>query len=738
MLHAIRETLREKRLLHTMVFMVIAIMLVCILAFSVLFRRYVDDVLAPKIMQQNEAMLNINTAAFDDILAQCVRVSVAIENDRYFTAEYISTRATAFIDITKRLSNYTSFIAGVEDIFFVNANHNQIYTSQGVYNPVYFSSLQRMDAAGHTWLFRDNLRFGQPAYFASLIGNGLLFQNASSVVEYVLPVQYGRGLLGFRIYTSALLPGAADLLLLLEDGSGQLLYYPARSLDAGQAGELLRTVLEEDAPSGTLTIAAGRYFYAVHASSASSARLLYLMPYDAYMAEIRGINLLFFSTSAGVLLLCSLLGIVLLHYAYAPVRRMRQTLSGAPVEIPPGLNEADSMHYALSALGDQYDALSQSHRMVRRAQVLRRLLSRDTQGDFAADCQAADIRMQGRHLMILMLSVTIEDEARAQQIADDAVFLLSRRQEVVLMEYARRLSFALLLLSDAPIAEDYLASVADHLSAKHAKAFALGISAPYRQHDRTHHAFQEARIAARACDKLDTRSYCFFATLTSPAAHASPYPRTEIEGLQDAIVNQQPEHIATLVEVLLRSVREESQSSLAFCLCYDIANAMLHAARKNPSLAARLAGYPRFAYEAIEFVSMEDFAEFIHALTQLILENLDDCPELYRRAEAFIEEHIADMSLYADSVAEHFEVSVQKINQLYKARTGQTLTAHIAHRRHAYIKRMLITSELTIHALALQMGYSQASSFVRYFKQEEGMPPGEYRARYRRPQGEGT
>lgn len=35
---------------------------------------------------------------------------------------------------------------------------------------------------------------------------------------------------------------------------------------------------------------------------------------------------------------------------------------------------------------------------------------------------------------------------------------------------------------------------------------------------------------------------------------------------------------------------------------------------------------------------------------------------------------------------------------------------------------------MTISTLAEQLGYSQASSFIRNFKREEGMTPGDYHA----------
>ncbi|MEG0049549.1 MAG: helix-turn-helix domain-containing protein [Clostridia bacterium] len=69
-----------------------------------------------------------------------------------------------------------------------------------------------------------------------------------------------------------------------------------------------------------------------------------------------------------------------------------------------------------------------------------------------------------------------------------------------------------------------------------------------------------------------------------------------------------------------------------------------------------------------------------------------------------------------------------KLNFLFKEKSGQTVTAYIASARHAYIKKMLIGSELSVKELSLSLGFSQPSSFIRNFKRIEGVTPGEYRS----------
>ena len=719
-----------------MVLMVALVLVLALLSFSVFYQRVLGNLLTMKILRQNESMLEINTQAVDDVLGQCTRVTVAIQNDRHFTLEYLLNNPTAFMDICNTLTGYVSLIPHVEDIFFINRGYRGIFTMGGMYNPVFFDVRQSsLHSRAATWVYEQHIRYGLHSYFTTELLNNQIFTNRSEVIEYVVPVQYGKGLVGFRILTQAFLPQDASIELILADRDDGLLHCSSASRTREEAQRLLASALSAEERAGVLNMDGHRFYYLLQSATVAPLQMLYIIPYDLYMAEIHSANRLFFIVCSAIFALCGGLAAVLLPLAYAPVRRMRQMITGAPVDIPPGLNEAESAHYALQALGSRYDALRDQHRAVQRAQLLRRILHHDAKGeDFLSDCAAADLRIQDRHLVFWMLSATVEDEALAEQMLADAEFMLSRRYDVAWTDYASRLTFVLLVLSDTPADRGFLEDVAGHLGAKHPGRFALGISLSTNEHQHAYRAFQEARTAMRACLKHPALSHCFYDALPESAEEA-PYPKTEIDGLEYAIAHQSPEQVEMLVDVLIRIVREQSRSRLSYCLCYDIANTMLHAARQNELLAAHLAANPRFDYDAVEFSDMTDFVDFVRQLTHLIVEQMAQRSNLYAKVLAYIEENLLDMDLFADHIAEHFDISAQKLNQLFKDHCGQTVTSHIAARRHEYIKRMLISSDIPIRTLALQLGYSQPSSFIRNFKHEEGMPPGEFRTRYRNTNG---
>ncbi|HML46932.1 MAG TPA: hypothetical protein PKE04_09320, partial [Clostridia bacterium] len=643
------RAIRERRLLLSMVLMVALVLVLAILSFSVLYQRSLGNLLTMKILRQNESMLEINTQAVDDVLGQCTRATVAIQNDRHFTLEYVLNNPTAFIDICNTLTDYVSFIPHVEDIFFINRGYRGIFTMGGMYNPLFFDVQQSsLHARAATWVYEQHIRYGTRSYFTTELLNNQIFTNRNEVVEYVVPIQYGQGLVGFRILAQAFLPQDANIELILADRDSGLLYCSSADRTREDAQQLLASALSASESAGVLNVDGRRSYYLLQSATAAPLQMLYLIPYDLYMAEIRSANRLFFIVCSVIFALCGGLAAILVPLAYAPVRRMRRLITGAPVDIPRGLNEAESAHYALQALGSRYDELRSQHRAVQHAQLIRRIIHHDAKGeDFLQECAEADLRVQGRHLVFWMLSATVEDEALAGQLLTDAEFMLSRRYDVAWTDYASRLTFVLLVLSDEPVDRNFLEDVARHLGAKHPDRFALGISQSMNDYKHAHRAFQEARTAMRSCLQHPALSHCFYDALSETVEEA-PYPKTEIDGLQYAIAHQSPEQVEMLVDVLIRIVREQSRSSLSYCLCYDIANTMLHVARQNELLAAQLAANPRYFYDAVEFSDLTDFVDFVQQLTRLILEQIARRSNLYAETLAYIEEKLLDMDLFAD------------------------------------------------------------------------------------------
>ncbi len=79
-------------------------------------------------------------------------------------------------------------------------------------------------------------------------------------------------------------------------------------------------------------------------------------------------------------------------------------------------------------------------------------------------------------------------------------------------------------------------------------------------------------------------------------------------------------------------------------------------------------------------------------------------------------------------------LSASTFKRRFKAATGHTAIGYVQRVRVEEAKRLLETSAMPVEEVSWTVGYEDAASFRRLFKRLAGMPPGEYRRRFRLPE----
>lgn len=102
---------------------------------------------------------------------------------------------------------------------------------------------------------------------------------------------------------------------------------------------------------------------------------------------------------------------------------------------------------------------------------------------------------------------------------------------------------------------------------------------------------------------------------------------------------------------------------------------------------------------------------------------------LFDRMCRYIEEHIADPNLDADSIAAATNISVRYLYKLWSA-SGTTLANYVVARRLELARAALTdprTRHLTIGAVARWYGFADATHFTRRFRNAYGRTPSQWR-----------
>ena len=102
------------------------------------------------------------------------------------------------------------------------------------------------------------------------------------------------------------------------------------------------------------------------------------------------------------------------------------------------------------------------------------------------------------------------------------------------------------------------------------------------------------------------------------------------------------------------------------------------------------------------------------------------------RAEDWLQKNMA-RDITMPDLAREVAVSDRTLVRRFRAAVGQSPIGYLQAVRLDAARALLEAGDMTVQSVAAQVGYSDASSFSRLFRQGFGLSPGAYRRRFQRP-----
>ncbi len=96
------------------------------------------------------------------------------------------------------------------------------------------------------------------------------------------------------------------------------------------------------------------------------------------------------------------------------------------------------------------------------------------------------------------------------------------------------------------------------------------------------------------------------------------------------------------------------------------------------------------------------------------------------KALEFMDSHFCE-NVTLEQIADHVYLSRIYFRNLFLSATGKTPHEYLLKRRLAYAKKLLITTDLSVGAVAQKCGFSSQSYFNQVFKREFGCTPSAYK-----------
>ena len=129
--------------------------------------------------------------------------------------------------------------------------------------------------------------------------------------------------------------------------------------------------------------------------------------------------------------------------------------------------------------------------------------------------------------------------------------------------------------------------------------------------------------------------------------------------------------------------------------------------------------------------SIENFlfwAEHLLIDTEEVLRVNADSASFVDAVKKYVKTHLSSEDLNRNSIAEAIHMNPDYVSYLFHKQSGQLLNSYITNERINAAKKLLITTDLSLQAIADSTGFTNSSYFHKQFKKFTGVTPQQYRS----------
>ncbi|WP_309122240.1 helix-turn-helix domain-containing protein [Paenibacillus sp.] len=265
-------------------------------------------------------------------------------------------------------------------------------------------------------------------------------------------------------------------------------------------------------------------------------------------------------------------------------------------------------------------------------------------------------------------------------------------------------------------------------------ATTVGVGNAYPDIGRIGKSYLEASTAADFKLIRGNGKIIHFQDVSDGESGAVSYPTQELSRLETLIRQGDAERIADVLGGIAAAIRDRSATLFAArCLCFDIVNTVLKTVAEMNALPGATERLPN-VLSLMRFDTVEELTERVMAacidLCRLIERGKAEAP-LIASMLAYIEERFADPEFSVRQLAERFSLSESYVSRYVKEQTGKNVSEHVHRLRVERAKQLLARDDRPLKDIVEQVGYYDASSFIRTFKRSVGVTPGEFRRLYK-------
>ena len=217
-----------------------------------------------------------------------------------------------------------------------------------------------------------------------------------------------------------------------------------------------------------------------------------------------------------------------------------------------------------------------------------------------------------------------------------------------------------------------------------------------------------------------------------------PYPATDITMLYTALLSRDEQNAFEVIDRLNNYIKEAGCSlHTAKYICYDIFSIL----KKLPNISN--IGYSSNLSKQLDitllinFDTIDDFFQNLFHIVQNIMDNTTIATEeastdMVGQLVYYIHEHCFEYNFQIQAMADHFGISPQHMRKLFKNSMNIGLSDYISKLKLEKCMQLLQETDMSMNEIVVKIGNTDVSGFIRFFKKNTNMTPGEYRKHHQK------
>ncbi|MFX3650480.1 MAG: helix-turn-helix domain-containing protein [Paenibacillus sp.] len=741
----------KSRLLMKYAFSYILIFLIPLTGVTIFVYENAVKGLRVEIEQSNVNQLNQVKNTIDNRMKELQEIAGRIAYDKHLTPYMVKQPYYSF-EAIQALANYKASSSIAEDLLLYFHNDANIYSSRGLANlDVTFNSFYQFEHWNPEELRRDLNETRQPLVRA--VENVKVNSRVEPMLVMLVPVKpndpYPYGTVVYLMKESNL-TGVMDSILSDFSGSSYIFSPSGEVLTANSHGiSLPQNEIEHLASlePGIHNLKMDGEQYSVVSVQSEENGWTYVttMPSFQFFSRVAHVQTLILIVFCITVIMGIAAALLLAKRQYHPIRDLMDKMRGSDNDASNLRNEWEWIRQTLH----NYSVKIDFQEPFVRNQCMLLLLKHGKPDDPEIEkmiLSAGFRHPQGQGLYfsaILSWDDTVpggkswQERHLLQEILSN-VCLPGPNAQIFGVEFSVKDQFALIISlpgeSDKPIQSQLEQSIEaiQTLIREHSQlSLSIGVGMAYQDLARLNQSFIEAAAALEHRIIRRSGQVTYFEQLAelSPSASESFWiPRKSMLKLEQSLKQGNESVTVQMIADIIHMIKEEPlQVHLLRCICFDLLNAFLRTASEF-GMNEVFANMPELtSFETLEELESRLLCLAADICAQVELNTKTSESTLMDDILVYVDQQFADYTLSLEHVALKFAISTSYLSRSFKEKTGSNFSQYIWQRRVDEVMQLLENTSAPLKEIIEQVGYMDAPNFIRKFKKEIGLTPGQYR-----------